>query len=142
MRVQTYKRATIIYDGGCPFCTNYIQLLRLREKCGEVTLINAREYNPIVEEVQQKGYDLNEGFVLVLDNVIFRGADCLNQIALLDLSSGRLGKMNSWLFRPRIVAHIIYPFMRFARGIALGLLGRPFIGDVASNADHDKLRGE
>lgn len=35
----------VVYDGECPFCASYVALLRLRERVGEVRLIDARRAN-------------------------------------------------------------------------------------------------
>ncbi|MFT5932039.1 MAG: putative DCC family thiol-disulfide oxidoreductase YuxK, partial [Hyphomonas sp.] len=38
----------IVYDGDCPFCSEYVKLLRLRDAIGPVSLVNAREDHPAV----------------------------------------------------------------------------------------------
>ena len=37
------QRASIVYDGDCPFCSRYVKLVRLREALGSVDLVNARD---------------------------------------------------------------------------------------------------
>ena len=43
----------IVYDGQCPFCSRYVELVRLRQSLGQVRLINAREGGPLVDELQR-----------------------------------------------------------------------------------------
>ena len=42
------KVTWIVYDGECPFCTQYVKLMRLRETVGIVKPLNAREDHPVV----------------------------------------------------------------------------------------------
>ena len=66
MEERQPSRAWIVYDGQCPFCSRYVQLLRLRESLGRVELVNARHRGPIVDEVVRAGLDLDEGMILKL----------------------------------------------------------------------------
>ena len=58
---------TIVYDGDCPFCSDYISRLKLQTHCGPITLINAREQSPSVAAYWHAGFDLDQGMVAVLD---------------------------------------------------------------------------
>ena len=42
--------AWLVYDGDCPFCSRYVQYLRLRQAAGPVRLVNAREGGPLVDD--------------------------------------------------------------------------------------------
>ncbi|UIY31430.1 DUF393 domain-containing protein (plasmid) [Neorhizobium galegae] len=65
---------TIIYDGECPFCSQYVKLLKLRDAVGKVELVNARDKHPAVDIVRSAGVVLDntmailqgEGFTLAL----------------------------------------------------------------------------
>ena len=70
--------ASIVYDGDCPFCSRYVKLVRLREALGAVSIINAREGGPLVDEIVEAGFDLDEGMVLKVDGQLFQ---CLCQWA-------------------------------------------------------------
>jgi predicted DCC family thiol-disulfide oxidoreductase YuxK len=116
--------AAIIYDGQCPFCTRYVQFIRLRDAIGEVRLIDARTDKTLVQKLEQSGINLNDGMVLIMDGEIFHGADCINKIAKLSKSTSGFGVANAWLFRSQKRAAIIYPVLRWARGVLLFILGR------------------
>ena len=118
------KGATIVYDGGCPFCTAYVRLVRLREAIGPVRLVDAREGGPIVDEIVAAGLDLDDGMVLKLDGVLYHGDECLNRLALLSTSSGAFNRFNAWMFRNPLAARLAYPVLRSGRNLALRLLGR------------------
>ena len=102
----------IVYDGECPFCANYVALLRLRDDHA-VELIDAR-----ADRITANSYnlDLNEGMVVDLGGEIFHGA---NAVALLSRLSRRQGVLSS-----DRIANAVYPLMRFGRAITLKVLGR------------------
>ena len=102
----------IVYDGDCPFCSNYVQLLRLR-KHFDVDLIDAREDTATANAY---GLDLNEGMIADLDGAVHHGSDA---VWILSQLSERPG-----LFSNRAVARFAYPFMRTGRNLTLRMLGR------------------
>jgi predicted DCC family thiol-disulfide oxidoreductase YuxK len=130
MATIAYKTATIFYDGQCPFCTNYVKLLHLRQMIAELTLIDARGGSALVKEMQDRGVNLDEGMVLILDGKVFHGADCLNQIVIQGLSKGPFAAVNARLFGSRRVARFFYPILKMGRRIILRLLGRGSIQAV------------
>jgi predicted DCC family thiol-disulfide oxidoreductase YuxK len=118
------KGATIVYDGGCPFCSAYVRLVRLREAVGPVKLVDAREGGPVVDEIAAAKLDLDDGMVLKLDGVLYHGDECLNRLALLSTPSGAFNRINAWMFRNPLAAKLAYPVLRAGRNLALRLLGR------------------
>ena len=117
-------RVTIVYDGGCPFCTASVRLVRLREAVGPVDLVDARQGGPLVDEISAAGYDLDDGMVLKLDGVFHHGDECLNRLALLSTGSGVFNRLMAFLFSRPAIAKIAYPFLRAGRNLALKLMGR------------------
>ena len=124
--------AWIVYDGQCPFCSRYVQLLRLRESLGAVRLIDARKGGPIVEELQRAGVDLDEGMVLKLDDRLYHGHDCIHILALLSTPSGLFNRINAAVFRSPLTARMLYPVLRAGRNAVLRLLGRGKIRQPAA----------
>ncbi len=57
---------TIIYDGDCPLCQDYVRRLRLVEVAGGVELVDARTAHPDVLTAWQNGYDLDRGMLAVI----------------------------------------------------------------------------
>lgn len=37
-------RNLLLYDGDCPFCSNYVQLMQLRKTIGPLDVLNMREH--------------------------------------------------------------------------------------------------
>ena len=123
----------IVYDGECPFCSNYIKFMRLRDSIGPVELIDAREGGEVVGQLAALGYDLDEGMALRLHGQWFHGADCVNRLALLSGKSNFANKMNAILFSSPLIAKASYPFLRFGRNMTLRLLGRSKINASSVN---------
>ena len=120
---------TIVYDGDCPFCSRYVALVRLREAVGQVVLANARDGGPVVDELRRRGYDLDEGMVLIHAGEIFWGADCMNRLALMSTRSTTFNRMQAAIFRHRRMSRVLYPVLRAGRNAVLRLLGRRKIAD-------------
>lgn len=114
----------LLYDGECPFCTAYVNYVRLRESAGPVTLADAREHPDLVREVEALGYDVDKGMVLKFDGRHFHGADCINMLALMTTPSGAFNKLNAAIFRSKTACALLYPIMRAGRNATLALLGR------------------
>lgn len=114
----------IVYDGECPFCSQYVRMARLRDSFGPVTLIDARQDDALVEELAAKGYDLNEGMVLIDGDDIYYGADCMNRIALMSTRMGPFNRLNAMIFRNRGLSRVLYPILRTGRNMTLALMGR------------------
>lgn len=106
------RQLRIVYDGQCPFCSRYAQLVRLREGF-DVHLIDARREQ---ETAASYNLDLNEGMVVDLDGAVHHGAEA---ISLLSRLSGRPGPLSS-----PTIARLVYPGLRLGRRVALRLLGR------------------
>ena len=117
------SNVVIIYDGECPFCKKYTQLLRLRTSSGNVRLINARSDDPQVEEVLRRGYDLDQGMIVTIDGQFYHGAQAMHVLAMLSSHSGWLNRFNYYVFRSKRVSFILYPLLRGGRNLALRILG-------------------
>lgn len=114
----------VVYDGECPFCARFVAMQRLKESVGLVGLHNARMENDLVSALWAAGFDLNEGMVLIWNDQIFHGDDCVNRLALLSSGSGLFNKLYTVLFSSPRVSALMYPVLRAGRTAVLKLLGR------------------
>ena len=71
---------TFIYDGECPFCNNFAELLEIKSKINNIKLIDGRKNLNIMRSLLEKGYDLDKGAILLKDNDIFHGSNAINTI--------------------------------------------------------------
>lgn len=117
----------IIYDGECPLCRSYVRMQRLKAMEQSVELINARASCVIVDELREKGFDLNDGMVIKMGENIYHGSDAIRCLAMLSSRSTLLGRTLHWIFGSKRRAAILYPLMRTGRKILLMLLRRPMI---------------
>jgi len=114
----------LVYDGDCPFCSAYVDYVRVKESVGTFELVNAREGGAVVEDVIKHDFDLDEGMVLVMDGQYYHGHDCINHLALMSTSSGIFNRVNAFVFRSPTASRVLYPVLRFGRNLVIRLLGR------------------
>lgn len=132
-------KVTVHYDGECPFCTSYTHLVKLREHF-EVKLQDLRTAPEAVERFNALGLDVNEGFVVEVQSdpdaepVLHHGKDGIHALALMTDSSP-VGWINRLAFSSPRLNRLLYPMMKFGRGLVLRMLGRSFI-------DQPSLAGE
>lgn len=124
---SSFGRLSIIYDGECPFCTNFVKLYAIRKKVAEVELIDARGQPALVQELRFRGMDVNNGMVVIWRGHYHFGAAGMHLLSVLGTESGIFGAFNRLLFRNRHVAGMIYPALATGRRITLSLLRRKLI---------------
>tara|TARA_Y100001968_G_C19407512_1_gene744510 strand:+ start:492 stop:860 length:369 start_codon:yes stop_codon:yes gene_type:complete len=110
-----------IYDGQCPFCNKFAELLELKSNFTHLTIIDARENS----DQLPKGYDMDiNGALLLKDNDLLDGADAINWICSnLENPSDSLLKLLSSTFSSKKRANIIFPFLIRARRFLLFFKG-------------------
>jgi hypothetical protein len=121
---RTASGAWIVYNGECPFCSNYVALYRMRAQLGEVHLINARDDVPIVQDIRARGIDLDKGMVLKLGDDFYHGDKCMYMLALLSSESNIINRINKWIFSHQARARLLYPLLVAGRNFTLLLMGR------------------
>src|SRR4051794_24038729 len=114
----------VVYDGECPFCSNYVRLMALRKAVGRVELVNARHSHPFVRDLQTAGYDLNEGMAVIFGGKIHYGSEAVTLLSRLSDTSSVSARVLSALLRDPARARRIYPWMRLCRNLTLKALGR------------------
>lgn len=106
----------IYYDKDCPFCKNYAQLIKLR-KSNDITIVNARDNILDIKEFAKKGFDINNGVIVVADTLIFQGSEAI--IFLQKVTDGKLFLYDNILFKK-----VLYPIIKFIRRVLLIILGK------------------
>lgn len=117
----------IIYDGECPFCSNYVRLIRLRETFGWVELIDAREKPDLVNALAAEGIDLNVGMAVRHDGRVYHGDAALHFLATASGRDNLFTRVTRTIFASPRAARLIYPLLRLGRNATLRLRRRaPF----------------
>jgi predicted DCC family thiol-disulfide oxidoreductase YuxK len=122
-----FGQLSIIYDGECPFCANFVKLYAIRKKVAEVELIDARLQPGLVRELLSRGVDVNDGMVVIWQEHYYFGAAGMHLLSVLGTEPGIFGMFNRLLFRNRHVATMVYPALATGRRITLSLLRRKLI---------------
>ena len=87
---------TFIYDGECPFCNHFAELLELKSKINNITILDGRKNPKTINYLLDKGYDIDNGAILLKGDDIFHGAEAINRICnQIDNPSGKLLKILS-----------------------------------------------
>ena len=117
----------ILYDGDCPFCSNFVALYRIKENVGNVELTNVRERPDLVKDVRAMGYEINDGMIAIWQNKHYYGADAVSLMSMLSADKGAFAKLNRAMFTNPKVAGAVYPVLVRGRKLALKLMGRSLI---------------
>lgn len=102
----------LFYDKECPFCNSYANYIKIKEK-HDLILLNARENKKQIEELKNINFDINNGFIVKVDEkILYQGIEA---VAFLNtISSKRVYFPNNFFFRT-----IVYPFIKFCRKVVL-----------------------
>ena len=122
---RTKGEVWFAYDGDCPICTVAAEALQIRDAVGTLHLVNAREdrSHPLIREINERGFDLDEGMVIKYGGNCYHGEEALRMMALLGSSNGWFNRANALLIRSPSIANICYPLMRGSRSLLLRLMG-------------------
>lgn len=114
----------IIYDGECPFCSRYVQMLRLQNAVSKVSLIDARSDPAYAREMLEKGMNIDDGMLVVYSDKLYYASDAVNILAILTTPSDAFNYLTAFLFKGKKTSRFLYPVCRFFRNSVLKVLGR------------------
>ena len=119
----------VIYDGECPFCSNFVSLSRLQDLGYKVTLINARDNaNPIVGELS-KSYNLDNGMIVIVGDEILYGASAASFIATGFVKQDLISRIYRGLLKRDNISKLIYPVLVIMRKIYFKVIGKKLINN-------------
>jgi len=111
---------SFIYDGECPFCNHFAELLEIKSKIKNIKILDGRKNPILIKSLLKKGFDLDKGAILLKDNQIFHGAEAINTICKeIETPSGSLLNILSIIFKSNKRTQLIFPFLIRARRLAL-----------------------
>lgn len=107
----------LFYDKECPLCKFYSKYLKIKQM-HDLVLFNIREHEHKVYEFKSKGFDINNGFIIRIDELdIYQGADAI--IVLNELVENKLYFPDNRFFR-----NIVYPILKQIRRGMLFMMGK------------------
>ena len=111
---------TFIYDGECPFCNHFAELLELKSEIKDISILDGRKNLELMKRLLNKGYDLDKGAILLKDDEIHHGSNAINVICKEIINpSDKLLKLLSLIFKSQKRTNAIFPFLVRARRLAL-----------------------
>ncbi len=111
---------TFIYDGECPFCNHFAELLEIKSKITNIKILDGRKNLNLIKSLLDKGYDLDKGAILLKDEEIFHGADAINTICKqINNPSSNLLLLLSRVFKSTKRTNLLFPLLIRARRFAL-----------------------
>jgi len=117
---------TFIYDGECPFCNHFAELLEIKSKITNIKILDGRKNLTLINSLLEKGYDLDKGAILLIDGEIFHGAEAINMICKkIKTPSSSLLLLLSRIFKSTKRTKLIFPLLIRARRLALISKGVP-----------------
>ena len=116
----TNSNYTFIYDGECPFCNHFAELLEIKSRITNIKILDGRKNLTLINSLLEKGYDLDKGAILLKDKEIFHGPEAINSICKqIKNPSGSLLLLLSKVFKSNKRTKILFPLLVRARRFAL-----------------------
>lgn len=128
------QKITIVYDGECIFCNHYCKLVCIRKSVGELVLIDARQSSDIMDEITQRGLNIDQGMVVKFHGKLYFGAEAIHILSLLSTHSDLFNTMNAFLFRSKTVSFLLYPILRDVRNFFLWVLNVKKINNLEKSS--------
>ncbi len=114
-----------IYDGECPFCNHFAQLLELKSSLPEFEILDGRKNLALLSQLYKQGYDLNNGAILIRNEDIMHGADAINWICSeINTPSDSLLEVLKIIFTSSKRTNFLFPFLLWGRRLSLILKGK------------------
>ncbi|PHS40245.1 MAG: hypothetical protein COA91_04520 [Robiginitomaculum sp.] len=120
----------LVYDHDCPVCHSYCRVVSIRKAAGNMTILNARDNPPIMEDINRLGIDMDQGFVLKIGEEFYHGADAIHSLALLSTRTGVFNRLNYRIFKSKTLSKFLYPILKAGRRGLLILLGKPKLNNL------------
>ena len=118
-------KSLFIYDGECPFCNHFAQLLELKCNLSNFEILDGRENLALLTKLYNQGYDLNKGGILINNENIMHGADAISWICSeIKEPSDTLLELLRILFTSNKRTNFFFPFLLWGRRLSLTLKGK------------------
>ena len=118
-------KSLFIYDGECPFCNHFAQLLELKSSLPTLEILDGRKNLVLLTQLYKQGYDLNKGAILIRNDNVMHGADAINWIcSKLNEPSDSLLEILRIIFTSNKRTNFLFPLLLWGRRLSLTLKGK------------------
>ena len=119
------EKSLFIFDGECPFCSHFAELLELKSSLPEFEILDGRKNLALLSQLYNQGFDLNKGAILISDKKIMHGADAIYWICteIKDPSDSLLEVLRI-IFTSNKRTKFLFPFLLWGRRLSLTLKGK------------------
>ena len=119
------NKSLFIYDGECPFCNYFAELLELKSCLPELEILDGRKNLALLSQLYKQGYDLNKGAILIQNENIMHGAAAINLIcSKLKEPSDSILEVLRIIFTSSKRTNFLFPFLLWGRRLSLTLKGK------------------
>ena len=118
-------KSLFIYDGECPFCNHFAQLIELKSSLPEFEILDGRKNLALLSQLYKQGYDLNKGAILIQNENIMHGAAAINWIcSKVKEPSDSMLEVLRIIFTSTKRTNFLFPFLLWGRRLSLTLKGK------------------
>ena len=119
------NKSLFIYDGECPFCNYFAELLELKSCLPELEILDGRKNLALLSQLYKQGYDLNKGAILIQNENIMHGAAAINWIcSKVKEPSDSMLEVLRIIFTSTKRTNFLFPFLLWGRRLSLTLKGK------------------
>ena len=119
------EKTLFIFDGECPFCNHFAELIELKSNLHEVEIVDGRKNLPLLSQLYKQGYDLNNGAILMNKENIMHGSEAINWIcSQIKEPSDSLLEILRIIFTSNKRTNFLFPFLLWGRRLLLTLKGK------------------
>ena len=114
---------TLLYDGGCPFCSNFAARSELSSGVHGLQIVDGRADHIQRQQLREQGFPLAKGAVLIEGKKIWHGSAAIAELCRRMEPSDQLLGLLQGVFRDDARSKILYPALLLARRVALNIRG-------------------
>ena len=119
------SKSLFIYDGECPFCNHFAQLLELKSCLRTFEILDGRKNLALLSQLYSQGYDLNKGAILINNETTLHGANAINWICTqIKEPSDSLLEILRIVFTSAQRTNFLFPLLLWGRRLSLTLKGK------------------
>ena len=115
-----------IYDGECPFCNFFAELIELKSSLKNLKILDARKNKSLIKTLYQEGFDINKGSIIKYGTKTIYGSEAVNFICKrIDNPSDSLLKVLKMVFKSKSRSAIFFPILVYLRKVILIVKRKP-----------------